>query len=65
MKESNKKIYQEIDGIVDNYATDFLDAYQCINWGISAKKFANLLIDKFAKEIKQIAKELDNGEEEE
>ncbi len=65
MKESNKKIYQEIDGIVDNYATDFLDAYQCINWGISAKKFANLLIDRFAKEIKQIAKELDNGEDEE
>jgi len=65
MKESNKKIYQEIDGIVDNYATDFLEAYQCINWGISAKKFANLLIDRFAKEIKQIAKELDNGEDEE
>lgn len=65
MKESNKKIHQQIDGIIDNYATEFLDAYQCINWGISAKKFANLLIDKFAKEIKQIAKELDNGKDEE
>ena len=64
MKESNKKIYQQINGMVDNYATEFLDAYQCINWGISAKKFANLLIDKFAKEIKQIAEELDNGEDE-
>ena len=60
MKESNKKIHQQIGGMVDNYATEFLDAYQCINWGISAKKFSDLLIDKFTKEIKQVAKELDS-----
>ena len=36
-----KELTNQIEAMVENYCTEFMDAYQCMNWGIPR---ANLLI---------------------
>lgn len=59
------ELKQQIESMVEDFCSDFMDAYQCQDWGISAKKFAKILMDKFKATIKQYATELDEEEEEE
>lgn len=54
-----KELENQIEAMVENYCTEFIDAYQCMNWGISAREFADILIKKFTKVIAEYAKELD------
>lgn len=50
--------------MAEDFCSEFLDAYQCADWGISAKKFAKELVAQFSKMIKDYAKDLDNEDEE-
>ncbi len=59
------ELKQQIESMVEDFCSDFMDAYQCQDWNISAKKFAKILIDKFKRMIQQYATELDEEEEEE
>lgn len=56
----NKEFKNQIEGMIENYTSDFLDAYQCMNWGISAQKFAKILLKEFNVSLQQMARELDN-----
>ena len=58
----NNELKCQIEGMVEDFCSEFLDAYQCTDWGISAKKFAEKLVTQFSKDIKEYAKELDNKE---
>ena len=56
----NKRLQQQIQGMIDYDVSYFLDAYQCDDWGITATEFAELLIKEFTNTILQVANELDN-----
>lgn len=60
-----KELRNQIEGMVDGYLDEFLDAYQCQDWGINAQEFANYLADEFTKRVKGLALELDTPEDEE
>lgn len=55
-----EELRNQIEGMVDQYESDFLDAYQCNDWGIKAQQFAELLIQSFTKQLMIIAHELDD-----
>ena len=59
-----KELKQQIEGMVEDYCSDFMDAYQCMDWGISAREFAEILTEKFKVMITQYAAELDEEDEE-
>lgn len=60
-----KELSNQIEGMIDNYLSDFLDAYQCQDWGINAETFATYLSNEFSKRIMSFARELDTNCEEE
>ncbi len=60
-----KKLRNQIESMVDDYLDEFLDAYQCQDWGINAQEFANYLTDEFTKSVNKMALELDTPEDEE
>lgn len=55
----------QVEGMIDNYLSDFLDAYQCQDWGIDAETFATCLSNEFSKRIIDCGRELDTNREEE
>ncbi len=58
----NNELKQQIESMVDNYCSVFMDAYQCMDWGITAQQFAAYLIEHFSTEIQEYAAELDSEE---
>ena len=56
----NKELRNQIEGMIENYENDFLDAYQCMDWGISAQKFAEILLKELNASLQKMARELDN-----
>lgn len=57
-----KELKNQIEGMTEDYCSDFLDVYQCADWGISAREFADILLKKFAVTLAEYAKELDEDE---
>lgn len=51
---------QEVEAMAENFNETFLDAYQCQDWGVTAKKFARLCIEELTKQLTQLAHELDD-----
>lgn len=60
-----EELKNQIDGMVEHYLDEFLDTYQCQDWGINAQEFANYLTDEFTKRVNKMALELDTPEDEE
>ena len=60
-----KELKQQIESMAEDICSDFVDAYQCQDWGISAVEFSKLLIAKFNVMLRLYAEELDEDEEEE
>ncbi len=60
-----KELRNQIEGMVEHYLDEYIDAYQCQDWGINAQEFANHLIEEFEKRIYSWAYALDNPEDEE
>lgn len=60
----NNELKNQIECMAEDFCSEFLDAYQCADWGISAKKFAKELVAQFSKMVKDYAKDLDNEDEE-
>ena len=58
----SKELTQQIESMVEDYCSTFMDAYQCMDWGITAQQFAAYLIERFAAEIQEYATDLDNEE---
>ena len=58
----NEELKQQIESMADDYCTDFMDAYQCTDWGISAQQFATYLVEYFSAEVQKYAAELDSEE---
>ena len=58
----NKELCNMIEAMIDYNISCFLDAYQCTDWGISAKEFAQHLIKEFSNTITKVAEELDDEE---
>jgi len=58
----NHELEQQIESMVEDYCSDFMDAYQCMDWGISADEFSKILIEKFKVMIAQYAADLDTEE---
>ena len=54
-----KELKQQIDSMVEDYCSDFMDAYQCMDWGISAHEFAEILVENFKMMVADYAKDLD------
>lgn len=62
-----KELSNQIEGMIDNYLDEFLDAYQCQDWGINAETFATYLVNEFSKKAIDFARDVDanyGGEEE-
>ena len=57
------ELKNQIEAMVEDYCSDFMDAYQCMDWGISAREFANILVKEFTTVLAQYAEELDEDEE--
>ncbi len=58
----NNELKNQIESIVDNYCSIFMDAYQCMDWGVTAQQFATYLIEHLSAEIQKYAIELDSEE---
>ena len=56
----NKELQNQIEGMVENCEEEFLDAYQCKDWPVSAQKFAELFLKELKSSLLQLARELDN-----
>jgi len=54
----------QIEGMIEHYLDEFLDAYQCQDWGISAVTFATYLSNRFGKRVIDFARDLDTSFEE-
>lgn len=58
-----KELSNQIEGMIEHYLDEFLDTYQCQDWGISAETFAEYLSNEFAKEVKDYARDLDTEDD--
>lgn len=58
-----ERLKTQIESIAENFGSEFLDIYQCVNWGISAKEFIQLLVKQIEITLNQYAKELDERNE--
>lgn len=56
----NKELHNQIEGMVENCESEFLDAYQCQDWSVKAQKFAELFLKELKNSLLQLARELDN-----
>lgn len=56
----NKELVMQIEGMVESYISDFMDAYQCADWGVKAQQFAEILLKRFQHDLLPVARELDN-----
>lgn len=59
-----KELSNQIEGTIDNYLDEFLDDYQCQDWGINAETFATYLLNEFNKRIIDFARDIDASYEE-
>ena len=46
-----KELSNQIEGMIEHYLDEFLDAYQCQDWGINAETFATCLSNEFNKRV--------------
>lgn len=58
-----KELENQIEALSEHYCSEFMDAYQCMDWGITAQEFATHLINYFSEEVQQYAAELDSKED--
>ncbi len=58
------ELYNQIESMTENIISDFLDAWQCQDWGISCDKFAELFVAHIDKSLKQVAREITEENEE-
>lgn len=58
-----EELKNQIDGMVEHYLDEFLDTYQCQDWGICAEAFAKYLSKEFTKRVKDFARELDTEDD--
>ena len=42
----SKELYNQIEVMADEFASKFLDAYQCMDWGVTPKEFATRLLEQ-------------------
>jgi hypothetical protein len=59
-----KELSNQIEGMIEHYLDEFLDAYQCQDWGINAEAFATYLSDEFNKKVLDFARDVDTSFEE-
>ena len=55
----NNELNNQIEGMVGHFCSEFLDAYQCQEWGINAYDFCGLLLKESFKAMFQMAREID------
>lgn len=56
----NNELKNQIECMAEDFCSKFMDAYQCMDWGITAQQFAKYLIDCFSAEVQEYAAELDS-----
>lgn len=59
-----KELSNQIEAMIDHYLDEFLDTYQCQDWGINAETFATYLSNEFNKRVIDFARDLDTNFEE-
>lgn len=42
----SKELYNQIEAMAEEFAGNFLDVYQCMDWGITPKEFAKRLLEE-------------------
>ena len=42
----SKELYNQIEVMAEEFASKFLDAYQCMDWGVTPKEFAKRLLEQ-------------------
>ena len=55
------ELNNQIEGMIEHYLDEFLDAYQCQNWGINAETFATYLSNEFNKRVIDFARDVDTN----
>lgn len=58
------ELSNQIEAIIDHCLDEFLDAYQCQDWGINAETFATYLSNEFNKRLLDFARDVDANFEE-
>ena len=54
-----RELSNQIEDIIEHYLDEFLDTYQCQNWGINAETFATYLSNEFNKRVIDFARDVD------
>ena len=62
MEHDTILLNNQIESMADNLISNFLDAYQCIDWGITPTEFAKRLADQISKVLRECAEEMENEE---
>lgn len=55
----NNELKNQIESMTEHFCSEFLDAYQCQDWGMCAYDFCSLLLKESFKAMFQMAHEID------
>ncbi len=58
------ELNNQIEVMIDHYLDEFLDTYQCKDWGIDAETFAIYLLNEFKRRVIDFALGIDASYEE-
>ena len=56
-----RELSNQIEAMIEHYLDEFLDAYQCQDWGINAETFATYLSNEFTKKALDFARDVDTN----
>ena len=59
----SKELYNQIEVMAEEFASNFLDAYQCMDWGITPKEFAERLLEQTQKTLYDYARDMENNDD--
>ena len=56
----SRELYNQIEALAEELASNFLDVYQCQNWGITPKEFAKRLLEKTKDTLFAYVRDMEN-----
>ena len=61
IKFIKEELYNQIGAMAEEFANKFLDAYQCMDWGITPKEFAKRLLEQTQETLFDYVEDMENG----
>jgi len=58
-----KELYNQIEAMADKFASNFLDAYQCKDWGMTPREFATRLLEQTQETLFDYVWEMEHNDD--